>query len=494
MSTKPASFDFLSVAKRSPIPQPNDEEESILTSDSSEQRRVNGAASCVFKSAGGLLASEGSTAQPQANRLIAQLHQSSMSSMPHIQTSFARSTLSAPLATAAVMEQKAASPLDHLRAKRQIDSPSSADFFDLPPPPIPDVFEHQLSPIETLRGAMNTMIFAAEPVDMVGEFIGAGIKKACSVPVMQPICKTTGEALGLIGQAIEESIPESLVQGADFVVQSLDEQGIPPEMTRKAAVSTLKVAAVYAPIADVVSFSAANFAKGLKAAEVTAKSAASLAPAIELGEAELRKLATKEAREKAYAGYREGLAKEQEAVQRLGELSQEWVADPNPIANDLAPFTIKGPQNINQFFVKCDVHPFKRTQVGPDQKGIVEGHLLYTETGHNIHGKSGLFLIALHSVASNVVNKVGSSRLIEATRMAWDQRVGAMIEEAFAVAREKGFTTVSLAWDHQKIPLIQAMNKQYPWGLIHNGGSTLSTGLHQPPLTVINVFVPPKHP
>jgi hypothetical protein len=68
------------------------------------------------------------------------------------------------LLSATAMQQTAVSSLDYLRAKRQIAPFFFEDFFDLPSLPVPDGFEHLLTPIETLRGAMNTVIFAVAPI------------------------------------------------------------------------------------------------------------------------------------------------------------------------------------------------------------------------------------------------------------------------------------------------------------------------------------------
>ena len=119
------------------------------------------------------------------------------------------------------------------------------------------------------------------------------------------------------------------------------------------------------------------------------------------------------------------------------------------------------PKNLSQFYSQCEIHSFKKTNLGPNKNGSIEGRLLY-----KLNEERALFV--LEKRKKTISAKIPDRVLFKSTNLNSQKRTDFLLETAINFAKEKGFKKIVLVWDTNKFPVATTIKS--------NSKSILSTG------------------
>jgi hypothetical protein len=310
-----------------------------------------------------------------------------------------------------------------------------------------------------LAAAMSGINVVATPIKVVEGLVGAAVAAGCDTRATAPVCRTVGRAAGYVGKAAAYVVPDVLIQGVENTVLYLERNGIPRATTAETGRSLLSLSWV-APLPFMMR--RPRVTVGEVVAEVSADHA----------EVTSREVARLEATHRARVRYEQGLDMEKMRIARLRSYTGSTQLPQG------------FPRHLHQFYSQCETHSFRRTKLGARGNGILEGHLLYKPFENN-----ALFVVQLNSQQRVVMEKIGPHRLIRSTGLYWDKRLGCMVDEVMKLAQEKGFERVYLAWNPSALPLATTLaSRSHPILSVNS----LSTGIHSPPLPVVEIAVPKK--
>lgn len=312
-----------------------------------------------------------------------------------------------------------------------------------------------------LDTAMKSINQIGRAIGKVEEVAGKAIEIACDTPVTSGFCKVVGSTVHIIGQAAVEAIPTAVKEGAEKLTTHLEKNGISRETTHETGVSLVRIGSVVA--------GGTLLKKGLTTSVPKPKYPLAGRLNNVVTKQDTPVFFIREAKQKAaQAFYRNAIEMEQKLLPILDTIT----------VNRPSHF----PMHLNKFYKDCNVHYFKLNHLGPSKKGILEGHILYSD--------NGLFLIKSRvnsSAINSVTDKLNSMKLLESTNLYWDQRLGFLIDEIKRIGQEKGFGSVYLAWNPEKNAVLTTLTHRSEPIL---STTTLSTGIHATPLTVVEIALP----
>jgi len=330
-----------------------------------------------------------------------------------------------------------------------------------------DLSERNVEKVDFSSPFYRNLNSAMESINKVGRGIGKVeavvdkvIEVACDTPATSFFCQTVGSSVRVIGEAVTAAIPNAIKECPDKLAAHLEENGIPKETTLETGVSLMRIGSVAASGAllkkGITSFSKPKYPLAGRLNNVATKH-------------DVSAFYSREAKaQAAQASYRNAIET---------ELRLRPILDIVPVNRPL-----HFPEHLNEFYKNCNVHSFKLNHLGLSKKGTLEGHLLYSD--------NGLFLIKSRTKSyaiNSLTDKLPSMKLIESTHLYHDQRLGYLLDEIKRVGQEKGFGSVYLAWDPEKNAVLSTLTHRSEEIL---STTTLSTGIHATPLTVVEIAIP----
>lgn len=302
---------------------------------------------------------------------------------------------------------------------------------------------------QTLDTDMTRINAIANVIGEVEKGVSKVVSVACDTPLTRGLCTVVGLSVQNLGKAIAYATPDAVKNGASDLATHLENNGVSKKNIKDIGpnllnLGTLPIGGILGKISKVTPISKLSLAE-------TAAEAASLVRA-----------------QKAIASheiFRETIKKEQKLISEL----------------NLPPLNkpIHFPPHQNSFYADVHVHSFALYQVGPHKKGSLKGMLL--------HNDNGFFLIKPSETSHAVKAKTKAINLFESKNLLADERIGLIFNEIKQVAREKGLEKVYIAWNPEFQPLLTVLKNQSETVL---SKGTFSTGLHSPPMAVVEVAVP----
>lgn len=140
------------------------------------------------------------------------------------------------------------------------------------------------------------------------------------------------------------------------------------------------------------------------------------------------------------------------------------------------------PGTLHSFYSQCEKLSFQGKGLGSSQKGRIKGNLLYYQS------EDALCILLRKKISPREVTnrREISGVLFEHERLSSEERVSYMVDIAKNFAKEKGYKSVSLISNAEKMAVAKVLTQR---GEKILGYSPFSQGLHQPPLTLLEIAV-----